>query len=202
MQRAIFLSASVPTSREPEHLASADTVAIAAAVSALVFVVLGRRRLIWGGHPAITPMVWAAAEELKVDYGNWVKLYQSRFFKDEFPEDNSRFENVTYTPAVGNDRALSLRAMREEMFSKNSFSAAVFIGGMSGIVEEFELFRTSQPKAKIVPIASTGGASLMVARMASADTYLSDDLDYVPLFHSILNIPVEQKRRDEPGDDY
>ncbi|MDP9649681.1 hypothetical protein J2793_005148 [Paraburkholderia caledonica] len=34
---------------------SADTVAITAAVSALVHVVLGRRLLIWGGQPAITP---------------------------------------------------------------------------------------------------------------------------------------------------
>src|SRR5258705_4522652 len=38
---------------------------------------LGRRLLVWGGHPAITPMIWAAANDMGVDYGAWVHLYQS-----------------------------------------------------------------------------------------------------------------------------
>ncbi|MFH7375956.1 hypothetical protein RA263_28030, partial [Pseudomonas syringae pv. tagetis] len=66
---AIFLSASVPDGRgENRYAQTADTVAIATAVGALVHVVLGRRRLVWGGHPAITPMVYAVAEGLGVDY--------------------------------------------------------------------------------------------------------------------------------------
>lgn len=86
MPEAIFLSASVPDGRRaPDFAATADTVAITAAVSALVHVVLGRRLLIWGGHPAITPMIWTVAENFGVDYGRWVQLYQSLYFKDEFP---------------------------------------------------------------------------------------------------------------------
>jgi SLOG cluster3 family len=199
VRQAIFLSASVPTTREPEYLTSADTVAIAAAVAALVYVVLGRRPLVWGGHPAITPMVWAVAEELRVDYGNWVRLYQSRFFEDDFPEDNARFDNVTYTAPVLDSRDLSLLSMREQMFRDHEFSAAVFIGGMSGVVKEFELFRVAQPKASLVPVASTGGASLSVARLIAAEADVFDDLDYVPLFHAKLGIPVEERRRNRPG---
>jgi hypothetical protein len=71
----------------------------------------------------------------------WVKLYQSKFFKDEFPEDNERFRNVTYTDIVDADREKSLRHMRERMFKEQSFESAVFIGGMSGIIDEFDLFR-------------------------------------------------------------
>lgn len=64
MMDAIFLSAGVPDPRRgPEYAATADTVAITAAVSALVYVTLGRRPLIWGGHPAITPMIWVIAED-------------------------------------------------------------------------------------------------------------------------------------------
>ena len=59
MADAIFLSAGVPDpKRGPEYAATADTVAICAAVSALVHVALGRRLLVWGGQPAITPMIW------------------------------------------------------------------------------------------------------------------------------------------------
>jgi hypothetical protein len=52
-------------------------------------------------HPAMTPMVWVVAQEVGVDYGRWVRLYQSRFFREEFPEDNERFRNVTFTDSVG-----------------------------------------------------------------------------------------------------
>jgi hypothetical protein len=193
---AIFLSAGVPDpKRGPEYAATADTVAITAAVSALVHVTLGRRLLIWGGHPAITPMVWVVAQEIGVDYGQWVRLYQSAYFTDEFPEDNERFRNVIYTDDVAGDQEQSLRAMRERMLSEHSFRAAVFIGGMSGILQEFEIFRRMQPSAEVVPVLSTGGATLeLKARVDNLTSDLSDDLDYVALFHRHLGISVREER--------
>ncbi len=133
----------------------------------------------WGGHPAITPMIWVVAESMGVDYGKWVKLYQSRYFKDEFPEDNQRFQNVTFTDAVKGDRADSLRLMRERMFQEQNFEAAVFIGGMEGIVEEFDLFTKFQPDSQILPIASTGGAAIELADLLKSPPKgdLQDDLD-------------------------
>src|SRR3954447_18809239 len=113
MSEAIFLSAGVPDpTRGAEYAQTADTVAITAAVSALVHVTLGRRLLVWGGHPAITPMIWVVAQDVGVDYGCWVRLYQSSYFEDEFPEDNQRFRNVTFTQDIGSDREQSLLAMR------------------------------------------------------------------------------------------
>src|SRR5579872_3201313 len=108
MDDAVFLSAGVPDpKRGPEYAATADIVAIGAAVSALVYVTLGRRQLVWGGHPAITPMILVVAQDMGVNYGSWVKLYQSQYFKDEYPEDNARFQNVVYTEAVkGRDDSL------------------------------------------------------------------------------------------------
>jgi len=202
MDDAIFLSASVPDpKRSPEYAKTADPVSITAAVSALVHVTLGRRMLIWGGHPAITPMIWAVAEEMGVNYGSWVRLYQSRFFKDEFPEDNARFQNVIYTSAVSNDRDKSLRKMREQMLTENKFAAGVFIGGMAGIVDEFELFRKLQPYAVVVPVISTGGAVLTVAeRLGEIAPDLRNDLDYVSLFHRHLKISVREERYQQPED--
>ena len=101
MSKAIFLSASVPDPRRgPEYAATADSVAIQAAVSALVHVTLGRRRLIWGGHPSITPMIWVVAEAMGIDYGAWVTLYQSRHFKEDFPAENKAFQNVIFTEDI------------------------------------------------------------------------------------------------------
>lgn len=202
MSGAVFLSAGVPDpKRGPEYAATADTVAITAAVSAVVHVTLGRRQLVWGGHPAITPMVWVVAQDVGVDYGQWVRLYQSRFFKEEFPEDNERFRNVTYTEQVMQDREKSLAAMRKQMFSDNLFAAAVFIGGMGGIVDEYELFREMQPKAAIIPVVSTGGAALTVAeRVGQVSVDLKNDLDYIALFHRHLGVSVREERFPRPED--
>lgn len=199
---AIFLSAGVPDPlRGPEHAKSADTVAISAAVSALVHVTLGRRLLVWGGQPAITPMIWVVAEGLGVDYGAWVKLYQSDYYKDDFPEDNKRFQNVTYTENVDGDVKLSLSRMRNRMFADYSYTAGVFIGGMSGIVQEYELMRELQPRATMIPVISTGGAVHDVAqRMGSVPQDLSEDLDYVALFHRHLKISPREMRYQKPAD--
>lgn len=202
MSDAIFLSAGVPDPRRsPEHARTADTVAIQAAVSALLFVTLGRRPLVWGGQPGITPMIWVVAQDMGLDYGRWVQLYQTRYFKDECPEDNERFRNVTFTESVNGSREDSLRVMRELMFQERKFSAAVFIGGMKGIVDEYDLFRKMQPEAKILPIASTGGATLEVAKaLGETGSDLSDDLDYVSLFHRHLGVLEQEERYANPND--
>ena len=197
---AIFLSASVPDpKRTPRYAEFADTVAIGAAVAALVYVTLGRRMLVWGGHPAITPMIWVVARSLGVDYGQWVRLCQSRYFEDEFPEDNIRFQNVTYIDAL-KDRDESLRVMRERIFTDQTFQAAVFIGGMQGIVDEFDLLRKFQPTTPLLPITSTGGATIDVARrLQHFPSDFGDNLDYVSLFHRWLKIDPRENRFDNPS---
>jgi hypothetical protein len=200
MTDAVFLSAGVPDPRRgPQYAKTADTVAITAAVSALVHVTLGRRLLVWGGQPAITPMIWVVAEGLGIDYASWIRLYQSKHFADEYPEDNQRFQNVIYTDDVGHDREQSLRQMRERMFSDFNFTAAVFIGGMGGIVQEFDLLQQMQPQATLLPVISTGGAVHDIAqRMGSIPSDLRDDLDYVALFHRHLGVSVKEMRYRRP----
>jgi SLOG cluster3 family len=195
---AIFLSAGVPDpKRGPEFAKTADTVAITAAVGSLLYVTLGRRLLVWGGHPAITPMILVIADTMGIDYGSWVTLYQSNFFRDEFPEDNLRFKNVVYTEAIGGDRDASLQHMRQRMFNDHAFDAAVFIGGMKGIFDEFDLFRTLQPKSRAIPVISTGGAARELSRkLPSVTADLTNDLDYVALFHRHLDVSVKEQRYD------
>ena len=69
---AIFLSASVPV--RPPYDADARPQEIQAAINALAQVALGRKKLVWGGHPAITPLLWAAAQSVGVEYAVAVAL--------------------------------------------------------------------------------------------------------------------------------
>jgi hypothetical protein len=191
---AVFLSASVPDpKRAPDFAKTADAVAISAAVSALVYVTLGRRLLVWGGHPGITPMIAVVASEMSVDYGDWVKLYQSRYFEDEFPEDNKRFNNAIYTDVSG-DRPSSLLHRRERMFAEHKFEAAVFIGGMQGIFDEYHMLEKLLPESALIALGSPGGA----ARERHSQLFDGEDLDqnleYVSLFHKRLNISVKEMR--------
>ena len=197
---AIFLSAGMPDpKRGPDFAKTADTVAITAAVSALIHVTLGRRTLVWGGQPAITPMIWVVAQRLGVDYGRWVKLYQTRHFEEDFPDDNARFQNVVYTADIDHDREKSLMEMRRSMFADERYSAAVFIGGMQGIIDEFNLFRHLQPKARMLPVASTGGAVLqLVDAVPGFKSDLANDMDYVALFHRHLDISPRENRYNTP----
>lgn len=201
MEDSIFLSASVPDPRRyPEFAVTSNPVAITSAVRALVHVTLGRRVLVWGGHPAITPMINVVAEEMGLEYGEWVKLYQSRYFEDQFPQDNEQFRNVIYTDNIENNLDKSLRHMRERMFSENNFQAAVFVGGMAGIIDEFELFERLQPGKDIIPVLSTGGATLKVAKKINEKLGddLLNDLDYVRLFHRKLEISAREGRFPTP----
>ena len=85
--------------------------------------------------------------------------------------------------------------MREQMFSDFRFTAAVFIGGMDGIIEEFDLIKKMQPQAKLLPVVSTGGAVHDIAqRIGNFPTDLQDDLDYIALFHRHLGISVKEMR--------
>jgi hypothetical protein len=190
---AIFLSASVPI-REP-YSQDCRPQEIQAAINALAQVVLGRKKLIWGGHPAITPLLWSAAEAVGVEYAVAVELFQSRHFQNVLPGENKHFANVTLVDAVGRDMDASLLKMRKAMFASTEFEAAVFIGGMHGILDEYELFSSYWPTATCIPIAHTGGAAAM---LASDLNYLPPDsigpLDFVGLLYRSLNIRPSQKR--------
>lgn len=200
---AIFLSASVPT-REPYSL-DCRPQEIQAAVIALAQVVLGRRKLVWGGHPAITPLLWSAAQAVGVEYTLAVELFQSKLFQKVLPEENKNFANVRLIDAVGEDVEASLLAMRKVMFTSAKFEAAVFIGGMHGILDEHKLFASCWPNATCIPVAQTGGAAVHLAQDLN---YMPPNdlapLDFVALFYRGLGIRPSQKREtrvDQGGED-
>lgn len=185
----IFLSASIPLpERDEKYIGTADIIAIRDAVIALTTVVLPHHRLIWGGHPSITPLIYYVMERLNLNIQEHITLYQSRFFEKYFPEDNNKFENIVFTDVVDNDREKSLLYMRHKMLDESEFSAGIFIGGMEGVEEEYEMFVEKHPKALALPIASTGAAAKKIydERFTDKNERLVKDYAYMSLFQKCL----------------
>jgi SLOG cluster3 family len=77
-----------------------------------------------------------------------------------------------------------------------AYQAGVLIGGMEGVEEEFALFKQSYPKAAVLPIASTGGAALLVYKtIPGLSSDLLTSLDYIGLVHRGLGVPPSEKRQ-------
>jgi len=191
----IFLSASVPIVGRGTYHETADPFLIQKAVRELVVAVIHDHKIVWGGHPAITPMIWTICEDLDIAYSKSVVLYQSRYFEDRFPEENARFENVILVEAVQNDQAASLRRMREEMLSRRDLKAAVFIGGMEGVETEYEMFQYFHPAGKILLVPSPGGAARLLAeKLDSPDVSRLRDVDYARLYYTGLTQALDTDR--------
>lgn len=175
----IFLSASVPFGDRAKRYPP-EPVAIREAVRGLIAAAMPRHSIVFGGHPAISPMVWDDANSLgTVDT---VFIYQSELFKNDIPKEANFFTKLVWTPQVPatpqkGDLAKSLEAMRDAMIVHRivegskmldpnaapdlpTFAAGVFIGGMNGIIDEWDLFRAHYPNVPALIVASTKGATL------------------------------------------
>jgi hypothetical protein len=203
---SIFLSASVPSS-DSSFYDQCDPMLIQAALRTFLYTVLGRKHLVFGGHPTISPLILAICEDLGVDNKAAVTIYQSKFFDKDAPEVNSRFANL-FKVSAGSTREASLANMRNAMLRRHHYEAAVFIGGQQGIHEEHAQFSTLHPNAKVIALRTTGGASASIAPiqaplqegppLPSSSSPARKDydelLDYVGLFTSGLQIALNSER--------
>lgn len=189
---AVFLSASVPLQdRDPKYYESADVLGIRDAIRAFSIVVLQRKLLVFGGHPAISPFVIVIAE--KMNRKDSVHIFQSEYFRSVVPPESLAFSRITWVPGVNNDREQSLLSMRQKMLLAHRFSAAVFIGGMDGVEDEYALFKELHPAVPAYPIASTGGAARFLWEKntdidESIRRDLAEDIVYDALFRSLPGV--------------
>ena len=184
---AILLSASVPYIREPTpdmtpkerdqarelstgYVQSAQPQRIRLAVMELTKAALLRHaQLIFGAHPAISPMVLEAARNVGAESDS-ILIFQSDFFADRIPGSTLELADwsagrLFFTPQrpAGRHyqaRSLSLTEMRSLMVSPPNLRGAVFVGGMEGVEEEAKLFESVHPNLPRYAIASTGSAAL------------------------------------------
>ena len=139
-----------------------DPSGIADAVSAFSRAILkSNGRLVFGGHPTITPLVLMISRELRVK--DSVIVFQSRWFEDlQIPEvaeiEDEQLGVVKWTRKE-NTRDESLQLMRAEMIESIRYSGALFIGGMEGISDEYDMVKGQDCRTLCIPVAGPGGAA-------------------------------------------
>lgn len=189
-QLNIFLSASIPIEgRDEKYSETADVIAIRDSVLALASVALPKYKLIWGGHPSITPLIANVLLHAGVNIQDSVTLYQSLYFEQFFPLENNSVAHIIKTNNMG-EKNLSINEMRKHMLGDNEFYAGIFIGGMEGVEDEYEMFVQMHPNAKTLPIASTGAAAKIIYDKCFVDrvSKLYTNLAYTSLFKDFLNL--------------
>jgi hypothetical protein len=186
--RTLFLSASVPTRLGFRRVEDA-AFEIEQTVVAFVRTVLAEQgRLVFGGHPSISPLVAAVASEyfppsVKPEDGR-ILIYQSRAYELVLPDETWEmhrfgYAQIQWTEAVDGERfdpsqpvaqcPKSLAHMRENMLAETDPDVMMAIGGMEGVLQEAELFAEFARKAhggrpkSIYVVRATGGGAEQLA---------------------------------------
>jgi hypothetical protein len=215
--RAVFLSASVPAPESAEHyrrVADAHLEIEEAVISLARAVFSEGGTLVFGGHPAISPLVaMVAGEYLRPRAGAGtargeppIHIYQSRIFEGHLPQETpamfrAGYARLHWTEAVDGERydpdlprdrpryPASLRHMRETMIGESRPAAMVCIGGMEGVEQEVEIFARLRPAAPIYTFAETGGAAALLAE-ARAGSVRAIDREVLARLAEVRGRPV------------
>lgn len=199
-RKIVFLSASFPSrERSANFFETTDPDEVTHAIVATcraVFAVGGR--LVFGGHPSITPLIMMVAEEylpediaerreLRGEGRATVIAYQSESFRFATPQSTRNLEEwglgelrwveesgdkprfTAEGTLIHGSGDLALQRMREEMFEETKPVAAIFIGGMEGIEQEATMFRRACEGHPLYFIGAPGGAARNLAETQRAD---------------------------------
>jgi hypothetical protein len=162
----IFLSASVPYRKH--WIEDAKSVEIEEAIVSVARAVFARQgRLLFGGHPSVSPLVAAVAGEyFPIEPARIVRpviTFQSEFFRENLPDKTWEmvrmgWSAIEWTPKRPggdrrSDREASLDEMRawmllapetpEDIIARNDLrppQAMIAVGGMEGVRDEAAIF--------------------------------------------------------------
>ncbi len=171
--KTIFLSASIPDhERDLEYYGDSDSlIQMNEIIVSLTRAIIGRNgKIVFGGHPSITPLVGMVAYEY-LDFTEVegpssfepnfkLEIYQSEAFRGFLPDTTwqlfkSELAEINWVEAVDRERynpeinkpqcTKSLTLMRENMIKNSNPAAMIIVGGMQGVVEEALLFDSTFP---------------------------------------------------------
>ena len=170
-EKFIFLSASLPSAdRHKKYYINTNPLNITNAVVSFTESILKRNgNLIFGGHPTISPLVLTVARKFLSILKNEknpirIYIYQSELYKDKISKYTYKLLDlgigkIIWTKNINDIVDKSLYHMRDQMFKEKYINAGIFIGGMGGIIEEFDLFKEFYPETPLYLIGSSGGAT-------------------------------------------
>jgi SLOG cluster3 family len=105
MMRSVFLSASLPSSCDTSDSQSNYAIATRESICAFVREFVPSGSIIFGGHPAIAPIIKLVCHEIQPNLGQYAILYESRVFRRALPSEVKAFIDVRFVDAVGGDEA-------------------------------------------------------------------------------------------------
>lgn len=201
----VFLSASIPDPARWEGRFDALEITDAVVALARSFLTAGAR-LITAAHPTIAPLLLYVAAELPDIAPGRIVVYQSEVFEDALPPATRRFQEqgfgeLVWTGAAPGDtpdpdnRTESLSLMRRQMLAETRPEAAIFVGGMAGIADEWTLFEADRPERPRYPLGYPGGEAgrLAETRLGRApatealDLLLADSSLYPVVWRAVLD---------------
>ena len=160
----IFISASIPQQdRNDTYLRYSNPQDIINCVKAITYeIIQNKMKVVFGGHPTISPVILNVKKNFPQESKKRdIYIYQSRYFKEEISETTvelaENFGCIIWTEKKEN-RDESLEIMRNNMLDKD-LDAAIFIGGMEGIIQEYKLFKKFHETKPAYVIKTTGGAT-------------------------------------------
>lgn len=196
--RLVFLSVSIPdASRLPD--VPFDPLAITdASVAAARALFTAGAGIVTGAHPTIAPLLLYVARELprsRLDSPSLL-VFQSRLFEDVLPPATRELADgglaeFRWTAATLNDEPVpgrwnaSLAVMRAAMLDTDPI-AAIFLGGMDGVTDEFALFRARFPGRPTYAIAAPGGVAAALIDESPSDL--------VPMLRTSRSYPAVLRR--------
>jgi hypothetical protein len=188
----VILSASVPSDKRDERFTKIKNAQIQieeAVISLSRNIFSAGGKMIFGGHPSISPLVAMVATEYSVNKEienskrnereeKVINIFQSKAYEAVIPKETNilfdlGYSQIIWTEAKNNEEFnpkiqktaqchKSLEFMRREMM-KSNIDALVCIGGMEGVELEFTIFRELHPNKPIFILKTTGGASKILA---------------------------------------
>jgi hypothetical protein len=221
---SILLSASVPNiNRNEKYLKEYPRIKDAqiqieeAVISLCRNLFQAGGRIVFGGHPSISPLVKMVATEFDISKEventkrnergeKLIHIYQSRAYEKVIREAKNKFDS-DYFEVIWTDNRNdeyfdpsitgrpqceeSLAYMRAKMVNEK-LDAMVCIGGMDGVEGEFELFQKVHSGKPIYLLESTGGATKILA-----DSYAR--FDHINVIDR-ATYKITEKRKDEKED--
>jgi hypothetical protein len=162
----VLLSAALPEELRGTHRALDLQQLLVALLRGLL---TGGGRLVFGGHPSVTPLIHRIASEAGFSVPS-IELYQLTRFREEAPEE-------IYAPTFSLHwvDAAELSTMRDEMAERSA--AALFVGGKTsgytgprpGIRDEYERFLAFHPQGPVYLLGLLDGEALrMIHEMEEA----------------------------------
>lgn len=194
MTDTVYLSARIPEHDDSEFAKTFEIVTFNAAIMDFARVVLGRRKFVYQNHPTMVPLLKFIAEDLSVNFDSWVELidFQPEILSNDKIDScmnlEERLRKISEIPNQSPSNKLEI----------NRFSHGVFIGGDENSIQEYYQFVKINPKAKVIPVVSTGGAANKILELANCDSSLYENtFDYKSFFHYQLEVKHNEERESE-----